>query len=101
METPVAVEERFRSNDLKLLETGQYSDAQITVGDRIWKVHKSIICQRSGYLAEVSFRTAKDGEPIPEELPFGTTEKLAELLLEFIYSGGMCHVALLQQVTIC
>lgn len=35
----------FQSKDLDLLESGLFADATITCGDRIWKVHKSIICR--------------------------------------------------------
>lgn len=31
------------SEDLDLLESGLYSDATITCGERTWKVHKNII----------------------------------------------------------
>jgi hypothetical protein len=97
MQNPV--EDRFFDFS-GLLATGMYSDAQVTVGDRVWKVHKNIMCQRSGYMREVGFRLSKAGESIPEELPFDTTEKWAELLLEFIYSSCTCRIAPLRQATV-
>ncbi|POS77136.1 hypothetical protein DHEL01_v204474 [Diaporthe helianthi] len=80
-----ADEDRFRFKDLQLLKTGHYSDAQVTVGDRVWKVHKSIVCQRSSYMRDVLFKSFSDSTP--KKLPFCSSERMGELLLEFIYSG--------------
>lgn len=43
---------RFRNNDVELLNTGKFSDARVIVGFRVWNVHRSIVCLRSGFLAE-------------------------------------------------
>lgn len=32
-----------------LLETGKYSDFTITVNERQWRVHKSVLCTQSEY----------------------------------------------------
>lgn len=32
-----------------LLESGKYSDLTITVNERKWKVHKSVLCTQSEY----------------------------------------------------
>jgi hypothetical protein len=82
------IEDRFRSNDLELLAKGLYSDAQVIAGDRVWKVHRSIVCLRSGYMRDVLFGQFEEDTSIPKILPFDTTEKQADLLLEFIYSGS-------------
>lgn len=77
----------FRANDMELLKTGRFSDAQVAVGDRVWNVHKSIVCLRSGFFDE-----ALSGAPNAGEVPvfniLDYTEKEVELLLEFIYSGS-------------
>ncbi|KAG8158365.1 hypothetical protein KVR01_012126 [Diaporthe batatas] len=94
MESPLAVQERFRSNDLELLETGQFSDAEVGVNQRVWKVHKGILCPRSGY-----FRKAFSNQSTTEETAdftafgFGIYEDKAELILEFIYAGSIKDIS--------
>lgn len=77
---------RFRSNDMELLNTGKFSDARLIVGFRVWNVHKSIVCLRSGFLSE-----RLSGQPntagVNAVYIRNYTERQVELLLEFIYSG--------------
>lgn len=88
MESSVTVEQRFRPNDLELLQTGQYSDAQVTAEGRVWKVHKGIVCQRSVFMRDFLSDQSTEQTPKPKNLLPGTTKAQAELLLEFIYSGS-------------
>lgn len=77
---------RFRRNDIELLNTGRFSDARVIVAFRIWNVHKSIVCLRSGFLAE-----RLSGQPnaavVTAVYISNHTERQVEMLLEFIYSG--------------
>lgn len=74
--------DRFRHDDIELLKTGQFSDAQIIVGHRVWNVHKSIVCPRSVY-----FRVSLQGSTQSVKIWNHAGEQV-ELLLEFIYSGS-------------
>lgn len=67
----------YRFRDIELLRTGSHSDARVTAGTREWKVHKSIVCTRSGLMF--------DDEEVHDIRSH--TEKQVELVLEFIYSG--------------
>lgn len=79
---------RFRANDIELLKTGQFSDAQMIVGGRVWNVHKSIVCMRSGFLNKALSGSSKAGEIKSVNILQTYTEKQVEWLLEFIYSGS-------------
>lgn len=80
------VQDRFRSQDLELLKTGQFSDARLTLDGKIWNVHKSIVCLRSAYMksAFTPGPTARRDELVIT----GHSRKQVDLLLEFIYSGS-------------
>lgn len=77
---------RFRSNDMELLRTGQFSDAQVVGGGRTWKVHKSIVCSRSGVLAQALSDQSEAAETATVRI-WHQTERLVGFLFEFIYSG--------------
>lgn len=77
---------RFNFDDLALLKSGQFSDAQLTLGDKTWQVHKSILCPRSGYMQDVlsPYSIARIEEAGITE----PTEEHIDQFLEFIYSGS-------------
>lgn len=77
----------FRSNDMELLRTGRFSDAQVTAGNRVWKVHKSIVCQRSGFMRQVLAGPFEQGQAAIVRIDVCTEGQL-DLVLEFIYSGS-------------
>lgn len=77
---------RFRGNDIELLRTGQFSDAEVVVGGRTWKVHKCIVCSRSGFLAQALSGQSEAAETATIYI-WHHTERLVEFLFEFIYSG--------------
>lgn len=77
---------RFRRSDIELLNTGKFSDARVIVGFRVWNVHRSIVCLRSGFFAE-----RLSGQPgaagVNAVYIRDQTERQVGMLLEFIYSG--------------
>lgn len=87
MQNPIDDRCRFHADDMKLLETGRFSDARILVGDRCWNVHKSIVCMRSGFLSKAFCGQSKAGEGEVFRIR-NYAENQVELLLEFIYSGS-------------
>ncbi|KAF2470994.1 uncharacterized protein BDR25DRAFT_28881 [Lindgomyces ingoldianus] len=68
-----------------LLTSGEYSDFTINCKDKTWRVHKAIVCPRSGYFARaVNFgREAKDRMI---DLLEDETE-IVGLMLEYLYIG--------------
>ncbi|KAK2609392.1 hypothetical protein N8I77_002889 [Diaporthe amygdali] len=78
----------FRSNDMELLRTGSFSDAQVIAGNRVWKVHKSIVCLRSGFMHQVLAGPFKQGQAAIVRIDV-CTEKQLDLVLEFIYSRSI------------
>lgn len=76
----------YRSEDMELLKTGKFSDARVTVGTKVFNLHRSIVCPRSGYLNAILSATRKRGK-VNAEIQYDSVE-LFELLLEFIYSGS-------------
>ncbi|KAF2112087.1 hypothetical protein BDV96DRAFT_168387 [Lophiotrema nucula] len=78
-------EQLFNSALKDLLTSGEYSDFTITCENRSWKVHKAIICPRSGYFERaVKFgREAEDkGIDLVED-----EAQIVEMMLEYLYSG--------------
>lgn len=75
----------YNSNDLKLLKSGAFSDAQVIVDNTIFDVHMAIVCSRSDLISVVCMVTPTKGVRTfkIEDL---TVEQL-EQVLEFIYSG--------------
>lgn len=84
MQGPIDARGPFRANDMELLKTGQFSDAQLKAGTRVWNVHKAIVCLRSSFLNGVLSDPSKAGEVFKIQ---HHTQTKVELLLEFIYSG--------------
>lgn len=76
----------FSHHDKLLLQTGYCSDAQVTQGTRVWNIHESIVCTRSGFMLNAFIREFKAGEKKVAKFPH-VTEKQMELALEFIYTG--------------
>lgn len=37
----------LRASDMKLLETGNFADAELICGDKNFKIHKAVVCTRS------------------------------------------------------
>lgn len=74
----------FRTSDKLLLKTGLFSDCQLKAGNRVWNVHKSIVCLRSCFI-EDRFETETEADVV--DVGFGT-EKQVELFLEYLYSGS-------------
>lgn len=72
----------FRADDKFLLKTRMFSDCQLKLGDRVWDVHKSIVCVRSDFL-DNRFEAKADVFEVSL-----CTEKQVELFLEYVYSGG-------------
>ncbi|KAI7773308.1 hypothetical protein LA080_011331 [Diaporthe eres] len=78
----------FSHCDKVVLQTGYYSDAQVTQGTRVWDVHTSIVCMRSGVMCDALEQKSTAGEKMVAEFP-RVTEKQMELALEFIYTGNI------------
>lgn len=80
------VENSSRIADLGILKTGQFSDARLKMGDTVWKVHKSIVCPRSGFMMDAF---CPSSEPEVDDVSVdGLTKEQMDLLLEFIYSSS-------------
>lgn len=47
MANPKPPDADLRASDLKLLESGNFSDVTVTCGNKTWKLHKNILCSRS------------------------------------------------------
>lgn len=77
---------RHRAKDMELLKTGQYSDAQLIAGTRVWSVHKAIVC-RSGFF-DKEFSSFFNAGHLSAIKIRHQTENEVELLVEFIYSGS-------------
>ncbi|KAK8098937.1 uncharacterized protein PG998_012178 [Apiospora kogelbergensis] len=69
----------------ELLNSGFLSDAEVFVGDKIWKVHKCILCSRSAYFKKAftgSFQEAQTGRIFIRE---HSTEDM-DLILTYLYT---------------
>lgn len=88
----------YRSEDMELLKTGKFSDALVTVGTKVFNVHRSIVCPRSGFLNGVLSATSKRGK-VNAEIFYHSVEHF-ELLLEFIYSGSKWRGTLSQHIKV-
>lgn len=77
----------FRSRDIELRKTAQFSDAQLIVGNAVWNVHKSIVCLRSGFFNKELSSLFRPGD-VKSVTILNHTEEEVRLLLEFIYSGS-------------
>lgn len=47
MASPKPQEADLRASNMKLLETGNFADAELICGDKTFKIHKSVVCTRS------------------------------------------------------
>lgn len=71
MAGPEPPDDDLRASNMKLLETGNFADAELICGDKTFKTHKSVVCTRSvwfekalagGFKASTSWASAKSPE---------------------------------------
>ncbi|KAK8070684.1 hypothetical protein PG997_010887 [Apiospora hydei] len=71
-----------------LLDSGLFSDAEISAGDKVWRVHKTILCTRSDYFKKAfigQFAEAQTGKlEIRDQNP-----DIVYQVLTFLYT---CHL---------
>ncbi|KAK8102313.1 BTB/POZ domain-containing protein [Apiospora sp. TS-2023a] len=69
-----------------LLDSGQFSDAEVSAGRKVWRVHKTILCPRSKYFDRAfngRFAEAKTGKLIIRD----QTSRDVYHVLQFLYTG--------------
>ncbi|KAI0117457.1 POZ domain-containing protein [Daldinia grandis] len=73
-----------------LLKSGMFSDVSVKCGDRVWNLHKAIICPRCPYFSKAfnsPFQEATTGELILQEQdPDGVDH-----IIHFLYTGKVLH----------
>ncbi|KAI1802429.1 POZ domain-containing protein [Daldinia bambusicola] len=76
----------LRESGEAILESGMFSDATVKCEDRIWKVHKSIICPRCPFFNKAlngPFQEATTGELILEEQVPSDVDQV----IHYLYTG--------------
>ncbi|RYN37615.1 hypothetical protein AA0119_g11868 [Alternaria tenuissima] len=78
-----------REHWMRLLASGDYSDFTITCGSDTYRVHKAIVCKRSGFFE----RAERFPRPVGEEASEGKVDltqdepEIVRLLVEYLYEN--------------
>ncbi|KIW26592.1 uncharacterized protein PV07_09674 [Cladophialophora immunda] len=76
----------FAERQKHLLRTGEFSDFILTVDERDFKIHRSIVCPQSTVLHRLCAGNFKEGLEGRGTLPEASTD-IFEKVLEFVYTG--------------
>ncbi|KAM0271379.1 hypothetical protein ACHAQH_009126 [Verticillium albo-atrum] len=108
--------DRFKMSDHRLLTSGFFADCEIVLGQKAWKLHKSVLCLRSKYFerafmghwpVSVSYSVeTKDSLTQSKEAKSGKitlstdqfNEQQIEWLISFVYTG-VCELEELKSET--
>ncbi|KAK3367771.1 hypothetical protein B0H63DRAFT_565671 [Podospora didyma] len=63
------MDRRYTEDDLRLLDSGNFSDARVIFKDRVWNVHKTIMCPRSKWFADAYKGTPEASRDRPNAWP--------------------------------
>ncbi|KAM7208129.1 BTB/POZ fold [Naviculisporaceae sp. PSN 640] len=72
-------------------KSGAFSDCRVKCGDRVWNVHKLVLCSQSKFFEAAltgNFAEAKDGTVTLD----GQNPDVVNNVLEYLYSGNLSHV---------
>ncbi|KAG8157976.1 hypothetical protein KVR01_012248 [Diaporthe batatas] len=87
MTKTTAAEVDYKSGDLDLLSSGNFSDVEVVCGDRSWKCHGAILVPRCLW-----FRKALTGpfqESNTRKITLAEEDPICiDLVLKYIYGGG-------------
>ncbi|KAK4443089.1 hypothetical protein QBC34DRAFT_431077 [Podospora aff. communis PSN243] len=79
------------TNTIEFFETGFLSDCTVKCGDRVWKLHKLILCANSKFFKAAftgGFEEANTGELVLRELDPAKVDDA----LRFVYAGNLDHL---------
>lgn len=79
---------RFSLSDQKLLVNGLFSDVEVRCGNRSWKLHKVILCNRCVWFNKALDGRFKEGISGVVEINEFEPEKI-EWLLNYLYTGTL------------
>ncbi|KAM0324605.1 hypothetical protein ACHAQA_007993 [Verticillium albo-atrum] len=98
--------ERFKMSDHQLLTSGFFADCELVLGEKVWKLHKSVVCLRSKYFERALMGNwpvsasdpaeAADSLTLSKEartskitlMPGQFAEEQIDWLINFIYTGA-------------
>ncbi|KAF6816899.1 BTB/POZ domain-containing protein [Colletotrichum plurivorum] len=81
----------FDNTDESLLRSGILSDCEITCEGKTWKLHKSIICTRSGYFMALLLKNWKESKENKAEITLFNKEQIGVSFRPFEKTGTVLH----------
>ncbi|KAK0724207.1 BTB/POZ protein [Lasiosphaeris hirsuta] len=88
------MDNRFLTEDEKLLDTGWFSDVTVKCGDRIWRLHKNILCTRSVWFEKALTGRFEESKTGHVDIQNFDPEAIG-WLIRYIYTG-ICDIPALR-----
>ncbi|KAK8074038.1 hypothetical protein PG994_004937 [Apiospora phragmitis] len=89
--------EMVRKTGEDLLESGLFSDAEVSAGDKVWRVHTAILCSRSDYFKKAFTGRFKEGQTGKLKIRNQDPDNVYRLL-KFLYTGHLPRQLKLSQL---
>ncbi|TEA21709.1 Kelch-like protein 38 [Colletotrichum sidae] len=89
----------FSSSNYKLLTSEMFTDCEVVCEEKVWKLHRNILCSRTGYFQGALCKSFTESEARRVVLTEWTKEQVG-MLIDFIYTGELCWDILRIQGTI-
>ncbi|TDZ30388.1 Kelch-like protein 38 [Colletotrichum trifolii] len=83
----------FSSSNYKLLTSEMFTDCEVVCEEKVWKLHRNILCSRTGYFQGALCKSFTESEARRVVLTEWTKEQVG-MLIDFIYTGELCSQTL-------